>query len=92
MKQKKINLQGIKDVLSRDEMRKIMAGSDGGGCTAETNCCVEQLKCECSTAGSECSSVDDYTISCKCMKEDGSGFEDENKQSCNSLAQAMGGC
>ena len=31
MKTEKMSFKNIKDVLSRDEMKSIMAGSDGGG-------------------------------------------------------------
>lgn len=38
MKTEKLSLNGIKNVLSRAEMKKVMAGS--GGCVSGTNNCV----------------------------------------------------
>jgi hypothetical protein len=38
MKKEKLSLKGIKNVLSRDEMKMIMAGSGGGGCAIGGPC------------------------------------------------------
>ena len=38
MKKEKLSLKGIKNVLSRGEMRKIMAGSGGTNCNVGTVC------------------------------------------------------
>jgi len=38
MKIEKMSLKSIKNVLSRAEMKKIMAGSSGGGCSCANEC------------------------------------------------------
>jgi hypothetical protein len=51
MKIEKMTLKGIKNVLSRSEMKKIMAGSSGGGGRCDTaqcpdfNCCSGLVCC-----------------------------------------------
>lgn len=46
MKTEKLNLKSIKNVLSRAEMKKIMAGS-GGSCVplGQTNCNIPTTPC-----------------------------------------------
>lgn len=39
MKMQKLSLKGVKNVLSRAEMKNIMAGSGGGGCRSWGNPC-----------------------------------------------------
>lgn len=39
MKTLKMNFKNIKSVLSRDEMKKVMAGSNGGGCVSSGSNC-----------------------------------------------------
>lgn len=51
---KKMNFQNIKNVLSRDEMKKIMAGSGGTKCDVDT--CKDDYHCtgfcyKCSASG-----------------------------------------
>lgn len=46
MKTKKMSLKEIQGVLSRAEMKKIMAGSGGGGCS-DGNC--QGLDCPCNS-------------------------------------------
>lgn len=58
MKTKKMNLNEIKGVLSRDEMRKIMAGSGSNGCP--TKAC---------TADTDCDGFCDYCISGNCNQK-----------------------
>jgi hypothetical protein len=41
---KKMTFQNIKNILSRDEMKKIMAGS-GNLCSTETQSCAEDSDC-----------------------------------------------
>lgn len=67
MKRQKIDLKSIKDVLSREEMRKIMAGSDGMACSAESTACIEKVTCECSIG--TCTGYE-YEVECIC-EEDG---------------------
>jgi len=38
---KKISLKSIRDLLSRDEMRRISGGSGGGSCNYLPNCAVD---------------------------------------------------
>ena len=63
MKTEKMSFKNIKDVLSRDEMKGIMAGSGSGSCSASPNCC-SQKSCSCPNGGT-CSSTD-YTATCTC--------------------------
>ncbi len=69
MKTKKMSLKNIKDVLSRDEMKRILAGSGIGGgswglsCSASPNCC-SQKSCSCDGSGT-CTS-DDHSATCTC--------------------------
>ena len=49
----KISFSKIKDVLSRYEMRNIMAGSDGGG-TACYGICGNLICCKCPDGRSYC--------------------------------------
>lgn len=47
MKPKKLNFSEMKNALSRDEMKKIMAGSGGGGtaCNSNSDCGSKTIKC-----------------------------------------------
>jgi len=40
MKKEKLNLKGIRNVLSRNELKEIMAGSGGGGGACDERPCM----------------------------------------------------
>ncbi len=48
MKTEKMSFKNIKDVLSRDEMKSIMAGSGGGGATC-SGCVAGGISYTCGT-------------------------------------------
>ncbi|HEY6975901.1 MAG TPA: hypothetical protein VH396_06415 [Chitinophagaceae bacterium] len=58
MKRKKINFKEISSVLSRDEMKKIMAGSSGG-CFADGTSCGTNKTCKASGTNCLCGGVND---------------------------------
>ncbi|OQP61174.1 hypothetical protein A3860_05510 [Niastella vici] len=51
MKQKKLSLANIHGKLSRAEMKKIMAGSDSGGCATSLSWCDPYVDCTFSSGG-----------------------------------------
>jgi hypothetical protein len=70
MKPKKLNFAEVKNTLSRNEMKKIMAGSGGGsGCGTGISCsnkkkgdsCGSNGTCVCDTTGS----ATDTTLYCQ---------------------------
>jgi len=69
MKTEKMSFKNIKDVLSRDEMRVIMAGSGGGGTTCSVTCSSTSesksiTNCDRATVELECGNVTNATCSC----------------------------
>ena len=73
MKVEKMSLKNIKDVLNRDEMRTIMAGSGGGGCSnackdSNNNVLGTLTPSNCDTAFADCrakwSTTDTSVCSC----------------------------
>ena len=61
----KINFTKIKDVLSRYEMRSIMAGSGGGGACGGCQSPINPSSwAYCVTTGSGCTCIPDSSVTC----------------------------
>lgn len=61
---KKISFKNVKDVLNRDEMKEIMAGSGrGGSCNASASNCAN-VSCSCDGSGTCTSGTNSATCTC----------------------------
>lgn len=67
MKQQKLSLANIKGKLSRAEMKKIMAGSDGGGCATTWSWCDTSTECTFSSGGTGKCAANSGGTTCYCV-------------------------